>query len=114
MNKEERINFILNNREGTADDLIVRCIKLIKDETEDWDHDVLKISLFNETHLDKIVLLSVNRYSRLYQSPYNTDFLISYYSRTNKMFCFSNKKLKDFDLYKSLLREKILNIILNE
>lgn len=114
MNKDERKKFILNNSNGQSEDLINRCLKLLKCETEGWDYDLLKKVLFNKTHSDKIVVLSVNSYEELYNSQNNTDFLINYYSFTNKMFCFACRKSENFDLYKSFIRDKKLQNLLNE
>ena len=108
MTKQERLDFIQNHKGEIDSKIIDRCIELINEETEIWDYDLFKELFFNPSYINNIVILSINYNLR------REEYYVNYYSNNTNLFCFSNKNNKEFDYYKTLLREKKINILLNE
>lgn len=106
--KEEKLKFVLSKQENNSINNIKRCIELINTETDVYDYELMKKITFNKNYLNNIIILSVNF------ENYNSRFLINYFSIKNNMFCFSHINEKDMELYKSLVREKNINSILND
>jgi len=107
MNKEQRIEFILNHQEGIDEKMIERCIELVNKESEKWDYSLFKELFFNPSYINNIVILSINHDS------FKEEFYVNYYSYNTNLFCFSSKTNSNY-LYKILLREKNINTILND
>jgi hypothetical protein len=48
MNKEQRIEFILNHQEGIDEKMIERCIELVNKESEKWKINSTEVSFTND------------------------------------------------------------------
>jgi hypothetical protein len=105
MTKQNRIDFIQNNSQIIDSQIIDKCIELINQETEIWDYDLFKKIFFNPSC--NIFILSI------FYIKNRQKFFVSYYSFANNLFSFSFKdNIEDF--YKSALREKTINNLLND